>query len=211
MKIGRNDPCPCGSGKKYKKCCLNQYGGVENFPFIIGVVRNNGYDEALSDVLCKLLLRMQSGNRWAGACHATSAVLYVSLKELGLNPRLCVGEADAGFLFDHSWIQLDGKVIDLAISIPLTGQPVSAPIILDQNIQSGKKYSVVYGTDRGRGLDPEARNIIEMPFGSYMDNYPEAIDGLWSVVNSIVPKPRDIGVLRKKYADVNWEYVQTPR
>ncbi|MCK5156373.1 MAG: SEC-C domain-containing protein [Spirochaetales bacterium] len=22
MKIGRNDPCPCGSGKKYKLCCL---------------------------------------------------------------------------------------------------------------------------------------------------------------------------------------------
>jgi preprotein translocase subunit SecA len=21
-KISRNDPCPCGSGKKYKKCCL---------------------------------------------------------------------------------------------------------------------------------------------------------------------------------------------
>ena len=21
MKTGRNDPCPCGSGKKYKKCC----------------------------------------------------------------------------------------------------------------------------------------------------------------------------------------------
>jgi|LakMenE01Jun11ns_1017448.scaffolds.fasta_scaffold9867676_3 uncharacterized protein len=21
-KIGRNDPCPCGSGKKYKNCCL---------------------------------------------------------------------------------------------------------------------------------------------------------------------------------------------
>jgi len=25
-KVGRNDPCPCGSGKKYKKCC----GSVEN-------------------------------------------------------------------------------------------------------------------------------------------------------------------------------------
>jgi hypothetical protein len=23
MKVGRNDPCPCGSGKKYKKCCLD--------------------------------------------------------------------------------------------------------------------------------------------------------------------------------------------
>ncbi len=22
-KVGRNDPCPCGSGKKYKKCCMN--------------------------------------------------------------------------------------------------------------------------------------------------------------------------------------------
>ncbi|HLE85676.1 MAG TPA: SEC-C metal-binding domain-containing protein [Thermoanaerobaculia bacterium] len=24
MKIGRNDPCPCGSGKKYKRCCLER-------------------------------------------------------------------------------------------------------------------------------------------------------------------------------------------
>jgi len=25
-KIGRNTPCPCGSGKKYKKCCLALQG-----------------------------------------------------------------------------------------------------------------------------------------------------------------------------------------
>lgn len=23
-KTGRNDPCPCGSGKKFKKCCENK-------------------------------------------------------------------------------------------------------------------------------------------------------------------------------------------
>ena len=23
-RLKRNDPCPCGSGKKYKKCCLNE-------------------------------------------------------------------------------------------------------------------------------------------------------------------------------------------
>jgi uncharacterized protein len=23
-KTGRNDPCPCGSGRKYKKCCLGK-------------------------------------------------------------------------------------------------------------------------------------------------------------------------------------------
>jgi hypothetical protein len=31
MTIGRNDPCPCGSGKKYKRCCLglDREAGVE--------------------------------------------------------------------------------------------------------------------------------------------------------------------------------------
>jgi uncharacterized protein YecA (UPF0149 family) len=24
QKAGRNDPCPCGSGEKYKKCCLDK-------------------------------------------------------------------------------------------------------------------------------------------------------------------------------------------
>jgi len=28
-KIGRNDRCPCGSGKKYKNCCLVRDGGVD--------------------------------------------------------------------------------------------------------------------------------------------------------------------------------------
>lgn len=23
-KIHRNEPCPCGSGNKYKRCCINQ-------------------------------------------------------------------------------------------------------------------------------------------------------------------------------------------
>ena len=29
MKIGRNDPCPCGSGKKYKKCCLDRQKNID--------------------------------------------------------------------------------------------------------------------------------------------------------------------------------------
>ena len=24
IEVGRNDPCPCGSGKKYKKCCMSK-------------------------------------------------------------------------------------------------------------------------------------------------------------------------------------------
>jgi len=30
-KIGRNAPCPCGSGKKYKKCCLMHQEGAKRY------------------------------------------------------------------------------------------------------------------------------------------------------------------------------------
>ena len=29
-KVGRNDPCPCGSGKKYKKCCGANTADTDN-------------------------------------------------------------------------------------------------------------------------------------------------------------------------------------
>jgi hypothetical protein len=32
MKVGRNDTCPCGSGKKYKKCCLDSGRARPAFP-----------------------------------------------------------------------------------------------------------------------------------------------------------------------------------
>lgn len=34
-KVGRNDPCPCGSGKKYKKCCLLKGDSDNSLPEII--------------------------------------------------------------------------------------------------------------------------------------------------------------------------------
>lgn len=30
-KVGRNDPCPCGSGKKYKQCCEPRLGQRRKF------------------------------------------------------------------------------------------------------------------------------------------------------------------------------------
>lgn len=29
-RIGRNDPCPCGSGRKFKKCCKHKMDRVLN-------------------------------------------------------------------------------------------------------------------------------------------------------------------------------------
>ncbi len=48
-KIGRNDPCYCGSGKKYKQCCLlaragsNMYADQEISDFLPGRQENQFY------------------------------------------------------------------------------------------------------------------------------------------------------------------------
>jgi len=44
--IGRNDPCPCGSGKKYKKCCLNT--SREGFA-PVATATGSGFGADLSD------------------------------------------------------------------------------------------------------------------------------------------------------------------
>ena len=28
-KVGRNDPCPCGSGKKFKACCMRKEAATD--------------------------------------------------------------------------------------------------------------------------------------------------------------------------------------
>lgn len=33
---GRNDPCPCGSGEKYKHCCMNETAWYEH-PSLSGI------------------------------------------------------------------------------------------------------------------------------------------------------------------------------
>lgn len=43
-KIGRNDPCPCGSGEKYKKCCLKkQENQIQQQKEIRGII--NGFTQ----------------------------------------------------------------------------------------------------------------------------------------------------------------------
>jgi hypothetical protein len=40
QRAGRNDPCPCGSGKKFKRCCEHKFGaaGSGNSLTIIAII-----------------------------------------------------------------------------------------------------------------------------------------------------------------------------
>jgi len=57
MKPGRNDPCPCGSGKKYKNCCLGK-SGFSDEPTVMEMLGTpNLATDALND------MRLIAGNR----------------------------------------------------------------------------------------------------------------------------------------------------
>lgn len=43
-KVGRNDPCPCGSGKKYKSCCIKIPTGKKKFTATILTQPKGGID-----------------------------------------------------------------------------------------------------------------------------------------------------------------------
>lgn len=201
MKIGRNDPCPCGRGKKYKQCCLPKES-MSTEQLIRAAVSANGYNDRISDVLCNLNRYMQR-KQWWGACHASCSALYVALSELGYSPKLCIGEImGQGLYFDHSWIELDGKIIDMAISMTLLGgAPASEPILFGKNIRNGMESVVEYGVP-GRGIEGESLIVMNLPFIDYMNAFPDEKDGLWGVVRELLGTEIDIEKLRKKYKDV---------
>ena len=198
LTIGRNDTCPCGSEKKYKNCCLKNE--TMNIPDCIKkTVNENGYKEDIGNILAAMYLYMKR-KKWWGACHATASALYVCLSEIGYTPELCIGEVQGhGLYFDHSWISVDDKIIDLAISMTLLGgSPASEVIVFGRNIKTGLPPLLDYGVP-GRGIEDQAKVVMEIPFVQYMDSFPGESDGLWGVVREVLNTEIDIPSLREKY------------
>ena len=64
-KIGRNEPCPCGSGKKFKRCCLGQnhkeavwiYSDLDQLSNkVVTLIRQGNLEEA--EDVCHELMRI---------------------------------------------------------------------------------------------------------------------------------------------------------
>jgi len=58
LRIGRNEPCPCGSGKKYKKCCM----GRDEGPIAIADYQVKGAYSSLMEKLLKCFERHFKGD-----------------------------------------------------------------------------------------------------------------------------------------------------
>ena len=68
MKLGRNDPCICGSGKKYKKCCGKTELGlpVQSRQYQDIAARNNSANGAApAQNECNLLIELYNTGRHA--------------------------------------------------------------------------------------------------------------------------------------------------
>ncbi len=65
--IGRNDPCPCGSGKKYKRCCLARHEALarQNRPADLPVRNEDDFTAELlpkvDEAVDRLLIRLEKG------------------------------------------------------------------------------------------------------------------------------------------------------
>ncbi len=56
MKLARNDPCPCGSAKKYKHCCLNRSAASASPP-----VDEKAHDGAIGKAMAWLATHQRKG------------------------------------------------------------------------------------------------------------------------------------------------------
>lgn len=98
QKIGRNDPCPCGSGKKYKHCCLDRHTTT-------GQARRTGKEEnqsAKKAEQAKLIKRIEKAfgllrsGRYTEAIDQASSLIIRYPNEDRLHDIVATGQLYAG-------------------------------------------------------------------------------------------------------------------
>ncbi|RUR27729.1 hypothetical protein [Vreelandella nanhaiensis] len=151
----------------------------------------------------KTWLELSQLNEWLGACHITSAGMFVTMNDIGLTPELTIGivEAPNGRFFDHSWVELDDLIFDVAIGFPDTdGEYVSAPIFASQDIGTGRTTSLRYGVNDKGLLSPPARNVASESLEEYgkNNNLWQRVEVFWKCHDQQVAKE----ILRQRYGRV---------
>lgn len=160
MKLSRNDLCTCGSGKKYKNCCLdwrkNWAVGIDNYKC----------EQQVKNII-RGAFDFIAEHDYRGGCHLVSAIVHILLTEKGYNPTVRLGEVQIDdYVFDHSWIELDGEVIDVTIMNTLQDGFKFPPVLYGKSITTGKQVEYQYGVSQY--LDATAQLVISQSIGQYI-------------------------------------------
>lgn len=152
------------------------------------------------------LIRFIDADDWTGACHSSSAVLYILLSEMGFSPRLMIGEvrAPAG-TFDHSWVEVEGNIFDAASGYPgEDGDDVGGSVFASVDLRTGGPTENDYGVSSPGGLDDIGRFVAGANLADYVTGMPPGPD-LWDIAKHIGAAcglKLKVGDLRRKYGKV---------
>jgi hypothetical protein len=151
-----------------------------------------------------------------GACHHLSALGYLLLREQEIVADLCIGVVHTeqtpfqgglpvnGIDFDHSWLEVAGLPVDVAIARPLPPGVQLAPVLFGHHLDDGREAEVIYGVDGI--LDEEASRVARCSFAEFMDEFPSA-GGLWPYATALggeLGLELDASVLRLRHGAVRW-------
>ena len=93
MKVGRNDACPCGSGRKYKKCCIDLAGGAERAGILAAYAAAVDGRRSPHESVYSVVLRREQTLAQKGGVHAAVArELFLPARVAGLSVEECLAE-----------------------------------------------------------------------------------------------------------------------
>jgi SEC-C motif len=154
QKIGRNNPCPCGSKKKYKRCCLNKAGEEKqdhpgqyfNIKGKIAeeIVHNLAKNTFLSD-WCYLNPKLPDGKELCDLLivYDDTAIIW-QIKDLKLDENNRYKKEEV----EKNLRQLSGarrSMFDLKTNITLTNPRRGDEVFSPQNIKNIYLVSVLFG------------------------------------------------------------------
>jgi hypothetical protein len=161
-----------------------------------GEVLRITYQELLSEIVRE---------RWHGACHSSSAILYLLLAEQGLEPTLCIGEVHSGiYRFDHSWVEVDGLIYDAAVGYPQEneGMYVSPPVFASADMEEGMPTHLKYGLPGS--LAEDGLLVANSDLDEYSELQPAEYE-IWTVAEEIADRmglAMCCSELRQKYGAI---------
>jgi len=120
------------------------------------------------------LLELINGLKWRGACHFASPLLCGLFRGIGLNANVYTGVvATYEGYFNHSWVEVDGKVYDATIWLQTKNLTDNAPIIANKNLDTGKETTMMFGID-WIPLQPDVSDLFNKTFNWVVDSMVKA-------------------------------------
>lgn len=169
------------------------------------VILSEGFDKNMSEPL-EAVWHFIESHEFRGSCHSTSALLYILLSEQGYDPKIFIGELsfpNYGIPFDHSWIEIDGKVIDLAIALPYIEKLDSDPIVMGRNVRTNKLSDLVYKSEsKHPNFDLNSQRRKRQSIYDYLDDAPDELKIEFGKILSDVLPDVSKSELKEKYSKV---------